>query len=370
MGLTTAARDDHGETPLRPDVNPPPVPPRVELDIAWVALFKVAAALFAGWLIAALWPVIVLLLIALMFVATFYPLVRRLQAWTSRGWAITAVTMGVAVATILLFALVIPPLVRQANGLIEALPAQAQAIETAAREAGLRLKLSAAATRWMARVSSMGPELMLLFTTLVSGITGILTVAVLTVYLLIDGPRVGTAVMRLLPRSGRLPARRMLGEIAEQMGGYIRGQLLTSALAGLFSYLLLLGLGVPEPLALAFLMAVADVAPMVGPLIGTVPAVLLALPLGWPTATAVLVGYVLYHQLESHVIVPRIYGGTMKLAPSVIILAILVGATLMGILGALLALPIAAAIPVVLRTLAEWREHDAEGEGESHPLPG
>jgi predicted PurR-regulated permease PerM len=83
----------------------------------------------------------------------------------------------------------------------------------------------------------------------------------------------------------------------------------------------------------------------------------------------VLVGYVLYHQVESHVIVPRIYGGTMKLAPSIIVIAILVGATLMGILGALLALPVAAAIPVVLRAVAECREREAEAEGEA-PLPG
>jgi predicted PurR-regulated permease PerM len=347
----------------------PVEPRRVEIDIAPGALVKVGAALFAGWLLARVWPVMVLLLISLMFVATFYPLVRRLQARASRGWAITAVTMGVALTVVALLALMIPPLVRQASGLIDQLPAQAQAIEVAAREAGVPLKLSAATTRWMARLSSMGPELLDVFTTVLSGITGVLTVAVLTVYLLIDGPRVGASLVRLLPRSGRLPARRMLQEIADQVGGYIRGQLLTSALAGLFSYLLLLACGVPEPLALAFLMAVADAVPMVGPLIGTVPAVLLALTRGWPTAVIVLVGYVLYHQVESHVIVPRIYGGTMKLAPSIIVIAILVGATLMGILGALLALPVAAAIPVVLRAVAEWREREAEAEGEA-PLPG
>jgi predicted PurR-regulated permease PerM len=194
-----------------------------------------------------------------------------------------------------------------------------------------------------------------------SGVTGVQTVAVLTIYLLIDGPRVGMGLMRLLPRSERLPARQMLAEIAVQVGGYMRGQLVTSVLAGLFSFVLLAALRVPEPLALAFLMAVADTVPMVGPLIGTVPAVLMALTRGGPTAAGVGIAYLLYHQLESHVIVPRVYGNTLKLAPSVVVIAILIGATLMGILGALLALPVAAAVPVVLRFVEEWREREAGG---------
>ncbi|MGM3932426.1 AI-2E family transporter, partial [Salmonella sp. NW378] len=86
-----------------------------------------------------------------------------------------------------------------------------------------------------------------------SGVTGVLTVAVLTIYLLIDGPRVGMGLMRLLPRAERLPARRMIQEIAVQVGGYMRGQLLTSALAGAFAFVLLVAFRVPEPLALAFL---------------------------------------------------------------------------------------------------------------------
>jgi predicted PurR-regulated permease PerM len=207
-------------------------------------------------------------------------------------------------------------------------------------------------------------------TTLLSGLTGVATVAVLTVYLLIEGPRVGTALMRLLPREERLPARRMLEEIGAQVGSYMRGQLLTSLLAGVFTFLLLSALGVDEPLALAVWMAAADAVPMIGLLIGTVPAVLMALPRGPHIALLVLIGYLVYHQIESHVIVPRVYGTTMKLPATVILIAILIGATLMGMLGALLALPVAAAIPVIVRFLGDWRERQSDGEnGEAAPLP-
>jgi predicted PurR-regulated permease PerM len=177
---------------------------------------------------------------------------------------------------------------------------------------------------------------------------------------LIDGPRVEIELMRLLPRAERLPARQMLAEIATQVGAYMRGQVLTSVLAGLFALLLLWAFRVPEPLALACLMAVADAIPMVGPLLGSVPAVLMALTQSVPTALAVGIGYVLYFQLESHVLVPRIYGKSMKLSSSAVVIAMSMGATLIGILGAVLALPVAAAVPVVLRFVSEWREREAE----------
>jgi predicted PurR-regulated permease PerM len=343
-----------------------PAPPdqtiHVVNDIAPAALFKVIGAVLGVWLVIQVWPVIVLVLLSLMLVATFNPMVRRLQARFNRTWAITAVTLGIVLLVGVLLVLIIPPIIRQGQNLLAHLPEYTRAMETMARRAGAPVKLSALTTQWTHRIASVGPEMLTLLSTVLSGVTGVLTVAVLTIYLLIDGPRVGMGLMRLLPRTERLPARQMLAEIAVQVGGYMRGQLLTSALAGLFSFVLLLAFRVPEPLALAFMMAVADAVPMVGPLIGTVPAVLMALTLGGPTALAVGIGYVLYHQLESHLLVPRIYGNTMKLSPSVIVIAILIGATLMGILGALLALPMAAAVPVILRFVADWREREGESE--------
>jgi predicted PurR-regulated permease PerM len=163
----------------------------------------------------------------------------------------------------------------------------------------------------------------------------------------------------------------MFGEIGEQVGVYMRGQLITSALAGLFSYGVLLILGVPEPLALAFIMALTDAIPLAGPLIGTVPAVLMALTRGTTTSLIVLAAYVLYQQFEGHILLPRIYGHTMKLSPSIVVISILIGATLLGVLGALLALPVAAAIPVVMRYIVEWQEREDQEQSpeEQRVLP-
>lgn len=359
------AEDRLGSLPAAPRT-------RVEHDIAPAAILKVVGTVLGLWLVVQVWPVLVLILLSLMLVATFNPLVRRLQARLNRTWAITAVMLGLVLLFAAMLGLMIPSLVRQAQNLITHLPEYARTVEAAAQRAGIPLEISAATANWTQRVASLGPKLLGVLSSVVSGVTGVLTVAVLSLYLLIDGPRIGTGIMRALPRTERLPARRMLQEIAEQVGGYMRGQLLTSTLAGVFTFVLLAALGVPEPLALAFLMAVMDAVPMIGPIIGTVPAVLLALTQGVPTAVAVTIGFLLYQQLENHVLVPRIYGNTMKLSSSVILIAILIGATLMGILGALLALPVAAAIPVLLRYVGEWQEREHEREaadaGTASPL--
>lgn len=353
--------------PAAPDDASPSATPGLPVSLSPATIHQIGGALFTLWLkigatlllvklLALVWPVLVLLVISLMLVATFNPLVRSMQRFVTRAWAITAVVIGCVMTTAGLLVMVIPPLVRQAQQLMVELPSYLTQIESAARKMHLPLRLHGTSLDLSKRAAALGPEALNVLWTVFSGVTGVLTVAVLTTYLLIDGPRVATGLVRLLPRPQRLPIRQMFAEIGLQVGGYMRGQLITSVLSGIFSYVLLYCCGVPEALSLACLMAVSDAIPMVGPLIGTVPAVLMALPRGAPVALTVLVGYVLYHQIESHVLVPRIYGKTMSLSPSVIVIAILIGATLLGTLGALLALPVAAAIPVVMRYVQEWHD--------------
>src|SRR5207249_4487200 len=109
--------------------------------------------------------------------------------------------------------------------------------------------------------------------------------------------------------------------------------------------------------------------PLVGPLLGIVPAALMALSRGPSTALLVVVAYTVYLQIEGNLIVPRVYGSALKLSPFVVLVAFLLGATLLGMPGMLLALPVAAAIPVIARYVSEWRERmDAAAVGPV-PLP-
>lgn len=330
------------------------------LFVLWL---KIAATLLTIRFLSLIWPVIELMIITLMLVATLNPLVRRLQKRLTRAYAISVVVFGIIVTCGSLLVLMIPLLVMQARNLLANLPHYLSQLENAAHKMGVPVRLHGSSLDLTQHATNVGPETFNALFTVFSSVSAVLTVAVLTTYLLIDGSRVSTSALGILPRHQRLPLRQMFGEIGVQVGGYMRGQLITSLQAGVFSYILLQVVGVPEALPLAVLMAIADIIPMVGPLIGTVPAVLMALTVGPSKALIVLIGYMIYHQIESHIMVPRIYGKAMKLSPSIIVFAILIGAMLMGITGALLALPAAAAVPVVYRYAQEWRQREDEQNG-------
>ena len=182
----------------------------------------------------------------------------------------------------------------------------------------------------------------------------------LAIYLLADGPEVGAAAIRLLPRRHRLPARQMLSRISFDVGNYVRGQLVLSALAGLSSFALLSIFGVSDPLALAFLMAITDAIPIAGAFIGSVPAVLIASHNGALTAVGVAAGYLIYQQIENHILLPRILSRAMNIPSSIILIAVMVGITLMGVVGGLLALPVAAALPAIIRFIGEAWDRETE----------
>ena len=131
------------------------------------------------------------------------------------------------------------------------------------------------------------------------------------------------------------------------------GQAITSLLFGVIAFATLTLVGVPQPLLLAVLAGLLDAVPIAGILVATVPAVLLALTVSWPAATIVFAVYIAYQQIENYLVVPRIYRGTLKISSFAVLIAVLVGAKLLGIVGVLLALPVAAAVPVVERV---WRE--------------
>jgi predicted PurR-regulated permease PerM len=332
---------------------------RRQLFLLWL---HVLASLIGLYLIIQIRSVLVLILIALFFVATFQPLIKWLQKRLSRKAAQTAVVALIIGGIALFFALIIPPMLRQMGGIFENLPKTMEQVQAMLRDVGLNVRINPAPLDLSKRLARLDPETLSYLMLAFGGLASAFTVVILTVYLLIDGPTVATSLIRLLPTPYRLSARRMFGEIGTQIGHYMRAQLITSAMAGVFTYVLLYFTGVPEPLALACLMALADAVPIVGFLVGTIPAVLLAIPQGFGAAAIVLGGYILYHALESYVLVPRIFGKAMKMSSAVVLIAILIGGSLMGILGALLAIPIAAAVPVVWRYVHEWREQEEPAE--------
>ncbi len=173
----------------------------------------------------------------------------------------------------------------------------------------------------------------------------------LAMYLIIDRDRMRGAVFALIPRAHHVQASRILINLEEIVGGYMRGQVITSVLMAIFTFGVLSIAHVPNALALAALAGVADVLPYVGALLACGPAFLASLQEGTSVAIGVLVALMVYQEVESRCIVPRVYGNVLRLPAATVMVSLLIGGELLGILGALLALPIAAGLRMVIEEL-------------------
>jgi predicted PurR-regulated permease PerM len=165
-----------------------------------------------------------------------------------------------------------------------------------------------------------------------------------------DMPRIRAGVVRLFPMDRRPHARRVVDLVVDKVGGYMIGNIIISLIAGVASYLAFLVLGVPFPVPLAFLIAICDLIPMIGATLGAVLGVTVALFTTdlWPTTVLVAAFFVAYQQLENYLIAPRVLKTTVELGAAAVLIAGLIGATVLGLVGALMAIPVAAAFNVLL----------------------
>jgi predicted PurR-regulated permease PerM len=175
-----------------------------------------------------------------------------------------------------------------------------------------------------------------------------LTVLVLTAYFLADLPRIRQTVYRLVP-AGRRPRAILLGDdIATSVSGFVLGNLLTSLIAGVLAFIWMELLGIPYPVLLALFVAIMDLIPVVGSTLAGIAVCLAALTVSLPVTIASVVYIVVYRVAEDYLLVPRIIGHTVRLPAVVTFIAVLVGGVLLGVIGAVVAIPIAAAVRLIL----------------------
>ena len=181
----------------------------------------------------------------------------------------------------------------------------------------------------------------------VNGVLSIAIALVLTVYLLIDGRRTYEWLVAFAPASQRPRVRETAGAARDAVVGYVRGNVITSVIAGVTAYIFLRIVGVPAALLLAVLTALFDLIPVLGIFLTVIPMVLLALTVSSTAAIATIVFNAVYNVFENYYLAPKVYGKEMQLSSLAVILAFAVGAELAGVIGALIALPIAAVYPAV-----------------------
>jgi predicted PurR-regulated permease PerM len=182
-------------------------------------------------------------------------------------------------------------------------------------------------------------------------VLGSLTVLVLTIYFTIRLPRMRASVASLLHPEDRQEFEGILEESIQRVGGYVLGNLAISAIAGVTTFIALLLIGVPFAAALAFFTAIMDLIPTVGALIAALVATIVAAFVGVPQLIATAAFFLVYQQVENYLIQPRVMRRAIDMSAPMVILAVLIGGTLLGVIGALLALPVAAIIKVAFREL-------------------
>jgi predicted PurR-regulated permease PerM len=183
--------------------------------------------------------------------------------------------------------------------------------------------------------------------TIVGRLFSTLTVIVLMIYFLGSLSRVHAGTLKLVPASKRERFRELLDPILEKIGQYIAGNVAISVIAGVLSFAFFAIAGVPYPVALALWVAIADLLPLVGATVGAVPAVIVAFFASVPLGIATLIFFIIYQQLENYLIAPKVMKEAVDVSPAAVLLAALIGGSLLGFFGALVAIPAAAAIKLI-----------------------
>jgi predicted PurR-regulated permease PerM len=311
--------------------------------------------------------VLILALVSLVLALGFQPAISWLGGrGLSRGWAVTLGLLAGLLFIGLFMWLVLPDVIAQVAQLIDQAP---EYFERAQRESGLIADLNQR-FRLEQQLQEVGGELPGTVLGFVGSLTAFifnsLTVLILTIYFTVNLPRMRAGVARLLGRQDRKDFREIYEQSVQRVGGYVLGNLVVSVFAGVASFLALVVIGVPFAAALAFVVAVVDLIPAVGATIGAALAATVAAFVGLPQFIATVAFFVVYQQIENYVIQPRVMGRTVELSAAAVILAVLIGGSLLGIVGALLAIPVAAIITVVMRELVfEERVERLEAEESS-----
>jgi predicted PurR-regulated permease PerM len=310
--------------------------------------------------------ILIALLIAAILATGVAPLAHKLQQvrWGRRRWRLTR-TWAIFSIFILLFvlisvmtALVVTPVVIEVQQFLGNLPENLARLEELALEWKARYTWLPDFSDLLRRLPSELNRLSRYFgpaagvaARVFGGLAMVVTVIVLAFYMLVEGPKVKGGFLGLFPRSQRDRVADVLEEIGAKFGGWIRGQLLLGVIIGGAAGVGMAAIGMPFALLLGIVAGLTELIPMVGPILGAVPAVFLALFQPMWKLLFVIGWYAFIQQAEANFVVPRVMRASVGLSPLLTIIALILGAKLLGAAGALLAVPIAAALQVIVGEL-------------------
>jgi predicted PurR-regulated permease PerM len=306
------------------------------------------------------------LLISIFLAAALSPPVNWLARRMRRGFAVTIVYVCLLGVPILLIALIVPTIITEGTRFADNVPNYARDVTNFVennrrlreinRDYDITSRLEEEAEKLPDRLGGAAGALQDVGFGIVNSLFALITILVLTAFLLANGRAWTDRAIATRPPEQRERLRRSLDRMGAAVGGYVAGALTIALIAGVATYVVLLILGVPFRAPLAVMAGLFSLIPLVGATIAAVLIAIVTLFEDFPTATIIWVVWaIVYQQFENHVIQPQVQKRTVNVHPFVTIVSVLFGATLLGVLGALVAIPVAASIQILFREYVDFR---------------
>lgn len=334
------------------------------LSIVVRAIFIAAGVVILLWVLYLIRDLLLLIYISGMFAIGLAPLVRAIERpyvlpflrWHPPRWlTILAIYMIVLAFFGLLIFLVVPPITEQASAFSRDLPTyleRAQVwITSIAAHNHMEIDLQRLGEEAFKRVGELTAPLVSALFGFLGVLFGIFTILMLTFYLLLDYEHISKAILNFFPREQRDRVHEVFDKIGPKISGWLAGQFLVALIIGTTTAIALPIIGIPYFYLFALLAAIGEVVPVIGPIMAAIPPAIVALFISPWYMITVIAFFTVQQQLESNLLVPRLMQRQVGIDPVVVIIALLIGAKLLGILGAILAIPTAGIIQVVLSEL-------------------
>jgi predicted PurR-regulated permease PerM len=364
-----------------PPTDDPPPAARIEPRVIYRWAVMAALGVFTvALVVAALYTVrqvLVQILIAVFIAVSLDPLVRwMIRHRIKRGQAVALIFLVVLVLTAILLWSFIPSLVREANGLTTDFPGyldkireRSPSLHNLETRFNLESRIDAAARDLPGKIAGQALSFGQRF---LGAMLSVLLVIVMTIYLMLDLSRLRRGLVRLFPRHHRNQVSDIITLVIDKVGLYMIGNLLISLIAGVSALIVMEILRTPFALPLAVLIAITDLIPLIGATIGAAICVVVAAATSeiWPDAAILVIFFIVYQQLENYLIAPRVLRGTVDISAAAVLFAALVGGSVLGVVGAIMAVPIAAVIKVVLSERIRQRDEEAAQEAGELPPDG
>ena len=347
-----------------------PIRPIIDTRAALRAVLVVLAVLFVVYIVYLLArPLSWLFIAGFIAIAVSGP-VNVLSRRMKRGFAIALVYFGILLVPIAMLALMVPPIVNQVNTLVNDAPRYADDVTRFVNENerlrevnedyDVTSKLEEEAAKLPGKVGDAAGVLADIGIGFVNGIFAGVTILILSIFMVGAGPRWRRTFIRVQEHDpDRAEAfNRMFDRIGAAVGNYVLGAVVQATIAGVSAYIVLLAIGAPSPAALAVVVFLLDLIPLIGATIGAVVVGIVTLFGDIPIDPIIWTVYsIIYQQIENNVIQPRIQARAVQLEPFLVIVSVLFGSALFGLAGALLAIPVAASIQIAIREYLLFR-HD------------